>query len=660
MAARSRQLAGGRDHDKKDLFTPSRANSHSLFGRLKALRRRRVLLALLATWLLYLFIKNMPEGLPPVPERYDRRYGRLRPGPPDTRAPEPQPHHPANDDYAYEGPIKFYDLATTLHEAKTTADYSKGNVLFTVSKLTSIPRLVPFACSMAQYNRTRVHLAFMGRQRAEWKDIRASNGISDTGCDILLHDARPDFSEQSSEGRLTFSASAALGHLHSALQLGAVFTDEGENSQFVNSLKEKGSSLGVSLITLPAGGLGSVSWMSSLDASSLAHFNNVHVDIIIQAHPESSGSLLRLLRSIKDADYSGWALPRLIIELPVTVDPFLEDHLSKFRWPPDRTGSESKLVIRRRLDTNLMSPVQASIRTVESFYPLAARDDHVLFLSSKAELSRGYFHLLMYMLLEYRYGAGHRDLQGLLVGFSLDLPTQGLDLRTKAPWATEDSHEPLMLWQAPASNAAVYFGHRWVEFHSFLNRRLLVDPELAKTTQASPSLSHEYPSWLHPMLEMMQTHGYYLMYPTFVQKEGSAVVTIHQELAQVPEEYLKDKEVGDESSTDELPRFQLGDDQALTADDEIARLMRQEQNVHGDSVVSSLLEATSAAVREGNTAAGSSISLIAFDGEKQDWQSSQTNSRRMAAEFALSIGGCKSYDPATKGDDFEGLFCLAS
>ena len=78
MAARSRFLPETR-YDKKDDLTLTRSNTNSILGRWKLFRRRRVVLALVAVWLLYLFFKNMPTDVPPVSERYDRRYGRLRP-----------------------------------------------------------------------------------------------------------------------------------------------------------------------------------------------------------------------------------------------------------------------------------------------------------------------------------------------------------------------------------------------------------------------------------------------------------------------------------------------------------------------------------------------------------------------------------------------------
>ncbi|KAL2402546.1 hypothetical protein ABEF93_000805 [Exophiala dermatitidis] len=663
MAARSRLLPEVRDHDKKDGFTSRRSKSLPFLGRLKHIRRRRVILALLAAWLLYLFFKNMPTDVPPTSQRYDRRYGRLSPGLPGQHGWGSEERH--QDEVGpipnYEGPIKFYGLSKTLRGRFYAFDH-KGHVLFAVSRLESIPHILPLACSMSQNNHTHVHLAFMGRFSADWEEIRSLNGISDADCDINLHDARPDFSPQSSEKRLGVGAGASLGHIHGTLQLQAVLTGGGEyeDKWLLEALKDKTTSLGISHIALPPGGPGGLSWISSLDPMSLKHFNQVHVDIVIQARPESSASLIRLLRSIKDADYTGFASPRITVELPANPDPFLVHYLSKFQWPAHAVGSESRVVIRRRVDASFLSPEQAALRTVESFYPLSADEAHVLLLSPKVELSPGYFQFLMHSILEYRYAPKHVKLREHLVGVSLDLPAYAPDLQTKAPFDPEAVVEPLVLWQAPSSNAALYFGDRWVELHTFLSRRIHNDPGFRKRAKSTPVLSHEYPSWLQSVLEMMQTRGYYMMYPAFALRENSSPATAHQELHQTPEEYMKEDEEKQQSSNQQLPTDRLTDDNPLTAADEIDRLMQRERRVFPDSIVDALLGAMTAHQRKGGVADESNIPLILFSGNRVDWADSKTTAWRFAEDFAESVGGCARYDSTSKqNNNVESLFCTA-
>ncbi|EXJ94573.1 hypothetical protein A1O1_02969 [Capronia coronata CBS 617.96] len=664
MAARSRILGEGREHDKKDdAFIPRRSNPRSFLSRLKPFRRRRVVLLLLAVWALYLFFKHIPTDLPPTSERYDLRYGRLHPGLPGPKAWGSQEQHTEGtgaSSHTYDGPIKFYGLPKTLRGRVYIPD-SKGNVLFAVSRLESIARILPVACSMAHHNRTHVHLAFMGRQYAEMEDIRKFNGIPENECGITVHDARPDLSAQSSEKRLRVSAGASLGHIHATMTLQAVLAGDTdyEDAWLLEGLRDKINALDLSLIPLPAGGLGAVSWISNLDAPALKQSNKVNVDIIIQAPPESSASLIRLLRSIKDADYTSWKLPRIIIELPAHVDPFLGEYLSKFRWPPDARGSDSRLIIRHRIDANFISPERAALQTVESFYPLSPSESYVLVLSPRVELSSGYFQFLMHTILEYRFASGHGELGQHLCGISLELPTYAPDMETKAPWESGPVSEPLVLWQAPSSNAGLYFGDRWVELHTFLSHRVQVDSAFTQRAKSTPRLSREYPAWLQNVLELMQTRNYYMMYPAFALKEGLSPVTVHRELHQLPEEYMNDVQDSDESLMQQKPSGILAEDQPLTAADEIERLMQKEKQVYIDSIVAPLLAAMSVGQpKEGSTEA-SDIPLISFDGQRVGWEESRTASWKFAEDFAASVGGCAHYDPTKKeNDNVESLFCL--
>ncbi|EXJ56005.1 hypothetical protein A1O7_08936 [Cladophialophora yegresii CBS 114405] len=650
MAARSRFHPEGKDHDRPESFTLRRSNTYNLLvGRWKSFRRRRIILVLLLGWLLYLFFKHMPTDLPPVSERYDRRYGRLGGGAPDAHESESQTPPQAGD--VYEGPIKFYALAGTV-EPHTWIQDPRANVLFAVSDLKSVPQLLPIACSMGQHNKTRVHLAFMGRQGASWKEIRELNGITESACDVYLHDARPDYASLSSAARLEVSARASLGHIHSALRLHAVILASSDEEHFLNAIRDKTSSLDLSLIDMPTGGWQSLSWISALDSASLSQFNKIQIDIVIQAQQDSSASLMRLLRSVKDADYTGWTLPRLTVELPNNVDSFVARYLANFRWPADGTASESRLIVRHRLDARLMSPVQASMRTIESFYPQAPRTTHVLLLSPDVELSPNYFQFLMYSVLEYKYGAGNPNLTKHMMGISLELPPVGPDLKTKAPYGSHLA-EPCVLWQAPTSNAALFFGDRWIELHTFLSYRLLLDPELGQKTPSSPSLSHKFPSWLQPVLEMMQVRGYYMMYPTFMLREGSSALTVHRELAQSPEEFMMDE--GTVKSDSKPTKVDLAGDRTLTADEEIALLMKAEHRAFPASLVTPFVEAVSG---KGVRSAQSAIPLLSFHGEQRDWTYTSTIARKAAEEFAVSVGGCKEYDSDAKDDSITSLFCL--
>ena len=647
MAARSRFYADAKDHDRPEGFSLRRSKTYNvLASRWKSFRRRRIVFALLAGWLLYLFFKHMPTDLGPVSERHDRRYSRLGGGPPGAHGTSSDTlvQHPNK----YEGPIRFNGLAQTVQPHVWSTD-KRPNVLFALLELKSVPQLLPIACTMAQVNKTRVHLAFMGRETAGWEYIQQLNGVAETSCDIYLHDARPDHASQSSGARLEVSARASLAHLEGALRLQAMLITDIDDEYFVAAVQDKASSLGLAVVTLPDGGIKSLSWISALDSASLSHFDQIQIDIVIQAPPESSASLMRLLRSIKEADYTGFKLPRLTIELPNNVDPFLARYLSDFRWPSDGAGSDSRVVVRHRLDARLLSPVQACMRTIESFYPQDPSTSHLLVLSSEVELSSNYFQFLMYSVLEHKFGAGREELEAHLMGISLDLPPAAPDGKTRAPY---ESHlaESFILWQAPTSTAALYFGDRWVELHKFLSSRLSLDPELAQRPPSLPTLSREFPAWLQPVLEMMQARGYYMMYPSFMLKEGSSAVTVHRELSQSPEEYMMGHTA--ESSDG---RVDSSADQVLTADQEVALLMKAEQRAFPASLTWPLTEAMARRDRAPVT----SIPLLSFSGERREWAVSWNLAWKAAEEFAVSVGGCASFNPEQESVSVSSLFCMA-
>lgn len=132
------------------------------------------------------------------------------------------------------------------------------------------------------------------------------------------------------------------------------------------------------------------------------------------------------------------------------------------------------------------------------------------------------------------------------MGLSLELPNMHLNesdmfyppmIRSNSMSPEDSPKVPTpFLWQAPNSNAALYFGDKWVEFHSFLTSRVSLDPA---TIPARPNLiSKSYPSWLEYILELMRARGYTLLYPNF-PSDRESVATVHYELFHPPEEFSK-------------------------------------------------------------------------------------------------------------------------
>ncbi|KAL9585855.1 MAG: hypothetical protein Q9203_004083 [Teloschistes exilis] len=511
-------------------------------------RKRTVLYALMACIALYLFFKNIPPpDHPPIVRPHYARPSRddhytppktINDSPPHKPPPRPGKISEAEKHY-YDGPIRFYKLAVSLHAISRLRGHIEANrnVLFAASNLRSASELIPIACEMAGWDRNDVHFAFMGRDDLDMDELKLLNGV-DNECNVNWHDARPDFSIWSSDYRMEVTVAAGLGHIQTFMHPQVVIVDDPsrEDAFFTKAMRSKTLELGRSLIELTTDAAENLMWITRLDSASLA------------------GSLVRLLKSIEAADYFNHRRPHLTIELPTEVDTPTADYLDELVWPPiDWSGAPhtSQVTLRHRIPRRTFTEAEASIRLVESFYPARPADSHVLVLSPQVELSPLYFHFLMLNLLEYKYSQSSRFSEEAknLVGLSLELPKTYLNESnlftppTNAGGVNKAGDQPTdeptpFLWQAPSSNAALYFGDKWVEFHSFLTSRLSLDP--AKAPSRPKLVSEAYPSWLEHLLELMRARGYALLYPNFSSGRES-IASVHYELFQSPEEYSKPK-----------------------------------------------------------------------------------------------------------------------
>lgn len=573
---RNSEELGTKDDERK----PGKLSSWTLFWRKGVkMRRRRLLLTVLVLLLLWAFTYYRlptPQWIsqaPPGPARPgfrgtgstskdDWSWAAGYPPSPEGLPPQTNKGKAANGEFYYDGEVIFYKLPSSLHAISKTFGHraNNRNVLFAASSLKSAAVLIPFACDMAKIAKNHVHMAIMSRSDLSLEEILEINGVDKTECKMYWHDARPDYAAYSTESRAGAAISAALSHIKSFMHPQAIITDDSisEDAFFVRALSDRASVYNIPIIELPADSTERLAWIARLDSTALAAWHRPTVDILIQAQPDSSGALMRLLTSLYGADYSGLLLPRLTIELPHEVDSVTQMFLSNFRWPPPwYSGSVARLnqlSIRRRIPSQKISAEEASIRFFESFYPANPSDSHVLLLSPRAQLSPLYFHYLIYHLLEYHYST-YNPIAAHLIGFSLETPPTHLNgtsafeppqrdlmssshLKRASP--ASDDFMPSFLWQAPNSNAALYFGSKWVEIHDFMSNRLRCFHNPASTALQRPKLvSSEYPSWTEYFLEFMRARGYALLYPGRADSANEALVSIHNELYQPPEEFLK-------------------------------------------------------------------------------------------------------------------------
>jgi hypothetical protein len=554
------------------------------------LRRRRLAFGLLGAFLIWLFIHNIPTDLGSVDERMGHS---LRPGhkvngvdfgyrPPTRPAaqqaarpntlskepigPPPKSQPVAQQDHYYAGPVKFYKLAKTIQAIARTMGHRKDNrnVLYAASNLRSAANLLPMACEMARIDKNFVHFTLMGRDAIPLEDVLEINGIDRTQCDIIFHDARCDYSEYSTDARAEASVVGALGHIHMYMHPQAVITDDStvEDAFFIRGLRSKLGILTTPLIEIPKGKYEDFLWMTRLDTGGLTSWHKPSVNILIHAQPRSSGSLLRLLHSIKTADYSGLSHPEITIDLPPDVEPFARDYLRDFEWPPhqDPTGPrQRKVKVHHRISTAKTTTENNALRFLESFYPVDPDHSHVLLLSTQTELSPLYYQYLMYHILQHRYAAYGSDDGDNLFGVVLATPDAYLngtgpfvpltmsDTERK-PKTPEDLTVPF-LWQAPNADAALIFGDIWAEVHDYLKNRLRAAHDTSSVHQAPTKraklVSETQPGWLEYMLELMRARGWRNHYPA--QLDAGSWATVHRDLFQKPEEYMNKRAKTDES-----------------------------------------------------------------------------------------------------------------
>ncbi|KAF3043075.1 hypothetical protein E8E11_002476 [Didymella keratinophila] len=576
--------------------------------------------------------------------------------PPGLRSPskgEPTPH-------TFPGPFKFYRLARSLRGAAHTDGYRKinRNVLFAAASLQSAATLIPLACEMGRWNRNWVHVAFLGREDIPLDDILAINGVDREACKVLWHDARPDYSEWSTEERAQASVQSALTHIQSFLHPQvAVVDDEGsEDAFFTAGVRNRTDAFGMPRIEVPVGSSEEYTWMTRLDAGSLSAWHTPTVDILVQV-PADSSSVLHLLKSLKEADYAGLGYPRITLDLPPSLDPTVQRVLESFVWPhTHHRNAENQLVLRRRIPNHRASQEAAAIAFAESFFP-ANRDAHVLVLDPAAVVAPSYFHYIKYALLEYRYSSFGRDDSSSVMGISLELPSMLVDGETPlTPPGKRDMHAaqytaladlsdktargagvPFAM-QAPNAHASLFFGHVWSEWHSFLGERVSMHQQrLGKGKGASrvKLLSETMPSWAEYMLEFMRARGYFLLFPGTTGKE--ALVSVHGEMVRAPEEFTSSTSKASGDEEDETPKLDLdapflraasGGQQGKLKPPE-PPLVRHSQPIHRTLPF------------DGDLPEVEHLPKLLYNGHKMDPSSIAVVAAKYRRQFMEEVGGCK-------------------
>lgn len=561
----------------------------------------------------------------------------------------------------FNGPIKFLNLAVSLQGISSLrgGQVNNKNVLFATASLKSAANLLPLACQMGTGIKNHVHFALLGRSSIDTKQLRAINGV-DESCIVIFHDARPDYRGISTDGRLEKAVFRGLHHIHTYMHPQAIIFDgsNDEEAFFTRGVKQHVKVSRTTLIELPRFASKSLNWITKLDSASLRLWNKIKVDILIQATPRSSGSLIRLLRSLSAADYTSSAIPHITIDLPHHVDASTKRFLDSFAWPPSHVPNptnERYLSLRRRISQRKLTEEESSSRFFESFWPVQPQQSHVLVLSPHAEVTPQFFNYLKYLLFEYRYSATaeFHNWGRHLFGISLEQPLMTLD--GKQPFIPPLFQHPEgintqsgktsnpFLWQAPTSNAVLLLGEKWMELHDFVSRTLQVKEasDVVPMTISEKAIGIQHPSWLEHALRLARVRGYWFLYPGIEVAEHLA--SIHGELYNVPEEYMNAEAPG--SGT-------VGDKEA----ESMKRQIRSAPEIQLSPV--SLLDTLP---DNGYLWPLTALPIAAWEGAEADPRDFRLNANDFELTFKKTVGGCdlesgeglKNYEMASARD----LFC---
>jgi hypothetical protein len=340
--------------------------------------------------------------------------------------------------------------------------------------------------------------------------------------------------------------------------------------------------------------------------------------------------------------------------MPHAIDEPTQRFLERYKWPPSDGAVEknaNQFSLRHRIKQATLTPEENEVRFLESFWPNNPATSHVLILSPQVELSPMFYHYLKYATLEYKY-SNTWAAEKHLMGISLDVPSTYLNSSVSfsppgkpAEGISESDSVAAFLWQAPSSNAALYFGDKWTELHSLVSHYIVTRPSFPSAI-ASKQVGKTYPSWLEDILSLARIRGYDILYPSLANQIGLA--TIHNELNSPPEEFSSD---GDGKLD---PQTQVVTE--LTADPaHYASLQHKEQPLAKSSLVH-LLPA------DGFLPSLTEMPLLSWDGRPMTRMDMEEEAAAYRQSFRSEVGGCNLNTTDKAKLRIEGtaddLFCL--
>ncbi|KAK6356260.1 hypothetical protein TWF718_000630 [Orbilia javanica] len=505
-------------------------------------KRRPVFIILAVCAILYLFFhsKWWNDGLlladGPAPDREANpaaapKDNKFSSAPTSHNAVKVDPSMKSTDPHAskfiYNGPIRFLGLYETLAKVQSfNSKLRNRHVVFVAANMNTASIIAGVACEMSVLKKNVVHIALVGRNEISIEFFRKANGLNNDGCGVIIHDARPDYASISTDERMGLSVRSALRYIREYISPTVFISDlDREDLWFQKAIIQKAKEIKVTHIKLPHDA-SSIPWFQKLDAVSLGSWDKPLIDIVIHADSHS-GQLIRLLKSLKNADYFTAPLPRLYIDLNPDTDSTIRKFIDGFSWP-----SKDRIFVRHRIAPRPTSLDKDPTEFVESFYP-NSKESAVLFLSPNIELSPFYYQFLFYSILEYKYSNAQFALDSSLIyGISLDAPLSRIngkpfDPSTIVPSSsvseTGDRYLTPYLYAAPTTHATLFFGSHWRLLHLYIAKRLDKANTAGVDFAIPATISSSFPQWTRHFIELLTAGGYLMLYPNFDPSDSLAV-----------------------------------------------------------------------------------------------------------------------------------------
>jgi hypothetical protein len=212
-----------------------------------------------------------------------------------------------------------------------------------------------------------------------------------------------------------------------------------------------------------------------------------------------------------------------------------------------------------------------------------------------------------------------------------------------------DQNSPTpFVYLAPSSTATLIFGDKWATFHNFLSNRMAAI-QTGKAERSRKLVSETQPAWTEHLLELMMVRRWNILHP------ASPFVTVHNELAQIPEEFMRENKGSQQDEPIHSPS--LEEEPFLTAPDPPKIEPRIEQNqLHDASPLQGVLPFN------GDLPELPQIPHLYHTGELVDLGKMIEFSERYVTHFRQHLGGCDSHEASRnrvyKYLSTDDLFCL--